>query len=142
MVDCWMITSSLVFLMPGYIHYGYREKFECFMYACVTFTSCLSDGVFNQQGNKYTSITTTVDRLVATCALLAAVRRGWLLRPRLSHKVYMLTGISVAAVFLVRGQEERRMGNEKAYRRNHMLWHMWLTLTGLYSALYRPNKIK
>ena len=138
-MDVPMVCSSLLFLVPGYVHYAHREYFEFIMYASVTLSSSLSDGIFDK--GKYAKATTILDRIVATCALLAATRKGWLLRPQLRYKLYMLTGISFAGIFLIRGQNDRRRGRHAEYRRNHMLWHLGLTLTGLGSSLFRPPRL-
>ena len=136
-VDVPMVCSSLLFLVPSYVHFKHREYFEAAMYAAVTLSSSLSDGIYDT--GKYTQSFTILDRIVATSALLAATRRGWLLRPQLRYKLYMLTGISLAGGFLIRGQNERRRGCQDAYRCNHMLWHCMLTFTGLASSLFRPR---
>ena len=138
-VDLPMVCSSLTFLFPGYVHYTHREYFEAMMYGAVTLSSSLSDGIYDTEDTIPGKLTTILDRIVATSALLAATRRGWLLRSRLRHRLYMLAGIALSAGFLLLGQIERRRGHRNAYRHNHMIWHVGLTLTGLASAVRRAS---
>ena len=109
------------------------------MYGAVTLSSSLSDGIYDTEDTIPGKLTTILDRIVATSALLAATRRGWLLRPKVRHKLYMLAGIALSGWFLILGQIERRRGHRDAYRRNHMIWHLGLTLTGLASAMKRAS---
>jgi hypothetical protein len=137
-VDLPMFISALIFLVPGSIHWKLGERFEAFMYASVMTSSILSDALFSE-GSTFAEHTTNLDRIVASSALFAAVRRGWLLRPRWVHRLLLISGISLAGMFLLRGRRALAKGKVREYRFNHIIWHICLTLTGLWSAMFRPH---
>ena len=136
LLDIPMMLSSIPFLVPGSIHWQLGERFEASMYLAVTITSILSDAVFCN-GNKYDKYTTVLDRIVASSALIAAIRRGWLARSAIYHRVYLLASVCFAGMFLLRGRKHMSQGDIAKYRRYHMTWHMCLSIIGYWSATYQ-----
>ena len=137
-LDWPMLYSCLIFHLPGIAHALHSEKLEAVMYASVATTSLLSDAVIADP--LYDSRTTSLDRAVAPLALLVAVRKGLLLRPSFTHRVYLLTGVAAALHFWKRGRDcPGAASRSDNFRRNHITWHVLLVLTGLWSSLFRPS---
>ena len=132
-IDIEMALSSLIFLIPGILHYYENEKLEAISYVSVTVSSILSDAI--DVNDQY--YTTTVDRIVAPCALIVAMWRAWILRPYFKHRLYLLISIGIAIICLGQGRNARHIGNYNLYRSKHIQWHLMLFGIGTISVLYR-----
>jgi len=138
-MDWPMTTTSALFLIPGCLHWRAGESFEATMYGCVTVSSILSDAIFIQPNTKMGHFTTRVDWVVATSALLVAVKKGWTKRPHVRPRINLLGGVYIAYLFLERGRKALKEGHFQKYRQYHMSWHFVLTMTGIWSALARSE---
>lgn len=138
-IDLPMLLSCLIFLIPGYLHYtDYHEILEATFYAAVTFTSALSDSIC-RDGVIGNSFTTNLDRLIASSALFVVLRFTMNIRPKLHHKLIALAGVAISMQFWLKGHKHDEATNE--YRFNHILWHIGLVTTGVWSVTFRPAQL-
>ena len=131
-IDIPMCISSLIFLLPCSIHIRHSEILEASFYILVTITSIFSDAVLPLD-----MISTNLDRVVASSALLIVLRFTFRIRPHPTHKALSMLGVFLSIYFLLQGRQFPLDSN--SYRFNHIVWHICLTATGLWSACYRPG---
>ena len=98
----------------------------------MTITSILSDSVL-----PLVVLSTNLDRVVASSALLVVLRFKFRIRPHPTYRSLAMIGVFVSIHFLLQGRQFPLDSNSSRF--NHIDWHIFLTATGLWSACYRPG---